>query len=99
MAASTENDELSLCAKCIGNAQFAKWIEENGSSGTCDFNKSHGRSDAVVTVEEFAEEVDRYFRDTYQRGEELPQVSEDSDKVWYEAQGEPFKDILANDLE
>jgi hypothetical protein len=37
MAAFTENDEQSLCAKCTSNAQFAKWIEENGSKAKCDF--------------------------------------------------------------
>jgi hypothetical protein len=99
MAASTEDDEPSLCAKCIGNARFAKWISENGSKGKCDFGKTHGRSNAFVMVEAFAVEVDRYFRENYQRGEELPHVYEDSDKVWYEVEGEPYKDILANDLE
>jgi len=51
MAAFTENDEQSLCAKCTSNAQFAKWIEENGSKGRCDFDKTHGRSNAVVTAD------------------------------------------------
>ena len=99
MAASTENDEQSLCARCISNAQFAKWIEENGSHGKCDFDKSHGRSNAVVTVEAFAEEVDRYFRDNYQRGEEYMCGRPDSDNASYDTYGEPYQDILGNDLE
>lgn len=99
MDAFTENDELSLCAKCTSNAQFAKWIEENGSYGECDFDKSHGRSNAVVTVEAFAEEVDRYFRDKYQRGEEYMYATASSDNPSYDTHGEPYQDILGNDLE
>jgi hypothetical protein len=95
MAAFTENDEQSLCAKCTGNAQFAKWIEENGSKGKCDFEKTHGRSNAVVTVEAFAEEVDRYFRDNYTRGEEYMDGRAES----YDTYGEPYQDILGNELE
>jgi hypothetical protein len=95
MAAFTENDEQSLCAKCTSNAQFAKWIEENGSKGKCDFDKSHGRSNAVVTVEVFAEEVDRHFRDNYTRGEEYMDGRAES----YDTYGEPYQDILGNELE
>jgi hypothetical protein len=99
VAAPTENDEQSLCAKCTSNALFAKWIEENGSEGKCDFDKSHGRSNAVVTVEAFAEEVDRYFRENYQRGEEYMYGRPDSDNASYETYGEAYQDILGNDLE
>jgi RES domain len=99
MAASNENGELTLCVDCIGNAQFKSWINLNGSKGKCDFDKSHGRSSAVVTVEAFAEEVDRYFRETYQRGEEFMYVTPDSDNPSYDTHGEPYKDILGNDLE
>jgi hypothetical protein len=99
MAASTENDEQSLCARCTGNAQFAKWIEANGSKGKCDFDKSHGRSGPVATVEAFAEEVDRYFRENYMRGEEYMYATADSDNASYDTHGEPYQDILGNDLE
>jgi len=95
MATFTENDEQSLCAKCTSNAQFAKWIEYNGSKGKCDFDKSHGRSNAVVTVEAFAEEVDRHFRDNYTRGEEYMDARAES----YDTYGEPYRDILGNELE
>jgi RES domain len=96
MAPSIENDEQSLCAKCIGNAQLAKWIEEHGSEGKC---KSHGRSNAVVTVEAFAEEVDRNFRENYQRGEEYMFGRPDSDNASYDTYGIPYLDILGDDLD
>jgi hypothetical protein len=84
---------------CAPNApamrNFAKWIEENGSKGKCDFDKSHGRSNAVVTVEAFAEEVDRHFRDNYTRGEEYMDARAES----YDTYGEPYQDILGNELE
>jgi hypothetical protein len=99
MPPSTESEELSLCMECIGNEKFAKWIEQNGEKGKCDFDKSHGRRNPVVTVEAFAEEVDRYFRTTYQLGEEYVYGTPDSDKPSYDTHGEPYKDILANDLE
>jgi RES domain len=99
MSAFTENDEQSLCAKCTSNPLFAKWIEDNGSDGVCDFDKSHGRSNAVVTVEAFAEEVDRYFRDRYQHGEEYIYATGSSDNPSFDTHGEPYQDILGNDLE
>src|SRR5262245_10946964 len=99
MTASTDNDDVSLCASCIGNQRFADWIRANGSTGECNFEGEHGPSSVVVTVEAFAEEVDRDFRETNQRGEEYMYATEDSDNPSYATYGEPYKDILANDLE
>jgi hypothetical protein len=91
--------ETGICEKCIGNPRFADWIVKNGRKGECEFDSTHGTSDNVVSVEEFAEEVDRYFRETYQLGEEYMYATEDSDNPSYDTYGEPYEDILANDLE
>jgi len=99
MVQSSEDPETGLCEKCIGNPRFGDWIVQNGRKGECEFDSTHGNSNSVVTVEEFAEEVDRYFRETYQLGEEYMYVTEDSDNPSYETHGEPYEDILANDLE
>lgn len=96
---SVDTGELRLCAHCVGNAHFSSWIEQNGSKGKCDFDKSHGRSAAAVTVEAFAEQVDRYFRENYQRGAEYAYATPESDNPSYDTYGEPYKDILGNDLE
>jgi hypothetical protein len=95
MTQFSENPETTLCERCIGNRLFAGWIVRNGRKGQCEFDLTHGTSDSVVSVEAFAEEVDRYFRETYQLGEEYIQAIDDS----YDTYGEPFEDILANDLE
>src|SRR5262249_25873468 len=95
----TDDDDQHLCANCIGNKTFAKWIRENGSKGKCGFDKTHRRSRLVVTIKALAEEIDRHFRETYQRGAEYMYATEDSDNPSYATYGEPYKDILANDLE
>jgi hypothetical protein len=91
--------ETGICDKCIGNPRFADWIMRHGHKGECEFDSTHGVSNTVVTVEDFAEEVDRYFRETYQLGEEYMYATEDSDNPSYDTQGEPYEDILADDLE
>ena len=58
-----------------------------------------GALNLVVSVSTFAEEVDRYFRGHYQKGEEYTYATEDSDNPSYDTYGEPYKDVLANDLE
>ncbi|WP_316193007.1 RES domain-containing protein [Bradyrhizobium sp. SZCCHNRI1029] len=99
MTQASEETETGICEKCIGNRQFAEWIVRNGHKGECEFDSTHGVSDGVVSLEEFAEEVDRYFRETYQLGEEYMYATEDSDNPSYDTYGEPYEDILANDLE
>src|SRR5215471_3128387 len=91
--------ELNLCTKCIGSASFSEWIERNGSNGQCDFDSSHGSSLRVMTVQEFAREVDRYFRSHYQLGAEYQDFSNEFDNPSYEQFGDPYENILANDLD
>jgi len=43
--------------------------------------------------------VDRYFRESYGFGEEYMYTTEDSDNPSYDTRGEPYKEILGNDLE
>ncbi len=82
--------ESNLCTACIGGKKFTKWIRKNGHRGKCNFDPSHGRSRKVVGLEEFAVEVGRHFQENYCFGE----------CNWdYEQNGEPYKDILINDLE
>ncbi|MDP3554477.1 RES family NAD+ phosphorylase [Methylocystis sp.] len=99
MPNSEENNEPKICTKCIGNTYFVEWIVQNGVLGECSFDISHGRMNPVVTIEAFAEEVGRYFRENYQRGEEYMYFTHDSDNASYDTHGEPYKDILASDLE
>lgn len=95
MTQFAENPQTMLCGKCIGNRRFSGWIARNGRKGQCEFDSTHGISDSVVSVEAFAKEVDRYFRETYQLSEEYIHAIDDS----YNTYGEPYEDILANDLE
>jgi len=95
MTQLSEKVATGICEKCIGNRQFANWIVRNGHNGKCGFDETHGTSGSVVAVEDFAEEVDRYFRETYQLSEEYVYAIDDS----YATHGEPYEDILADDLE
>jgi hypothetical protein len=65
----SDSGDSNLCTNCVGNKEFVKWIRARGKRGKCDFDPSHGRSRKVVTVSEFAQEVDRYFRENYGLGE------------------------------
>ncbi len=99
MAISLTSDELNLCTRCIGAKSFAGWIEDNGVTGKCDFDPSHGDQHKIVSIVSFAEQVDRYFRAHYQLGEEYPYATADSDSPSYAQQGEPYKEILSSELE
>jgi hypothetical protein len=95
---SVDTSEQRLCTACIGNKTFARWIRVNGSTGKCDFSDAHGRRRKSVTVEMFAQHVDEWFRDNYQRGSERPVWEGDSDSPSYETSGDPYKWILADEL-
>ena len=94
-----DDDVKKLCTECIGNKTFTKWIAGNGKRGKCDFNRSHGRKHVVVSVVSFAERVDEWFRENYGHGEEYPVFEGDSDSPSYETSGDPYKYIMAEELE
>lgn len=88
-----------LCSKCIDTKLFKKWIQENRIQGKCDFDVSHMRSRTVFPINEFAIEVDKYFRETYQEGENIPSYCpEDEDRPHYEQLGDPYLKILEMSL-
>ncbi|HMG77188.1 MAG TPA: RES family NAD+ phosphorylase [Xanthobacteraceae bacterium] len=96
---SLEPGEMRVCTHCIGSTHFSKWIAENGKRGKCDFEASHGRTHKVVSIEQFAIEVDAFFRENFQLGEEYPYATEDSEKPNYRQFGKPYEEILAGELE
>ena len=98
-SSSLESGELQVCTRCIGSNPFSKWIQENGERGTCDFKSSRGHSQQVISIERLAREVDNYFRENFQLGEEYPYATEDSDNPSYRQFGEPYEEILAEELE
>lgn len=96
----TDTDDPNICASCIGNRRFADWIRANGTTGHCDLDpNTHARARKVVTVKDFAEYVDEWFRETYTKGGEEWYVTADSDNIGYRQRGEPYDEILMNDLE
>jgi hypothetical protein len=99
MSASSDSAELKLCTQCIGSKEFSDWIDANGQIGQCDFDASHGRSNKVIDIERFAAEVDRFFQENYQLGEEYPTSEADSDRVFYQQLGSPYEEILGEELE
>jgi hypothetical protein len=99
MAIPLTSGDLNLCTGCIGDRRFTDWIRENGHEGKCDFDATHGGARLVVTIEDFAAEVNRFFREHYRLGEEYPYFEGDEDSPSYDRYGEPYDDILANELE
>ena len=95
----TSSADKNVCTECIGNEFFSKWIAENGEAGTCDYDESHRDENSVISLEELAEYVDQYFRANYCQGAEYRYGTPDSDNPSYANYGEPYKDILENDLE
>jgi hypothetical protein len=93
-------DERKLCNECIGDGPLKDWLEVNGTGGVCDFNPGHD-SFQCVTVDEFAEEADRWFRDNYQPGADTMDIDPDPDRdgVIYGTEGEPYEDIFAAELD
>lgn len=96
---TTATGEQQLCTKCVGSDRFCAWIREHGSRGSCDLDPSHGRARKVVQVSAFAEAVDAWFREHYQRGGEEAYATEDSDNPSYRQRGEPYPDIMMDALE
>jgi len=92
-------DERKLCTQCIADGQLKQWLEEDGTEGRCDFDPDHD-SFRCVTVDEFAEEADRWFRDNYQPGADTMEADPDPDRdgVIYGTEGEPYEDIFAYEL-
>lgn len=94
-----ESADYHICSYCIGDPSLSKWIDNNGATGKCDFDKSHGKSNKVVTVGEFAFEVDNFFRQNYQLGDEYPYYDDDRDSPTYVQYGQPYREILADELD
>jgi hypothetical protein len=89
----------NVCSKCIGDEQFSNWIKKNGMRGECDFDESHASQFKIVPINDFAEEVDRYFRDHYGIGEEYPSFVEDSDRIEYLRRGSPLNEVITDLLQ
>jgi hypothetical protein len=93
------SDDPNICTKCVGDKHFVVWLRENGQYGQCGIDPSHGRSRKVVPASGLAEEVDAWFRENYTQGSEESYVTEHSDSPSYRQRGEPYEDILLNQLE
>ncbi|WP_249225517.1 hypothetical protein [Tardiphaga alba] len=93
------DEDRNVCALCLTDGTLRGWIEENGATDDCDFDADH-RSVACVTIEELAEEADRWFQANYQPGGETYQVDSDpdSDRVYYGTEGQPFEEIFEEEL-
>jgi len=87
-------DDRKLCSLCIADGPLREWFEEHGTEDSCDFDQDHDSANCA-TVDEFAEEADRWFREHYQPGAETIEVDPDpeSDRVYHGTEGEPFESI------
>lgn len=92
-------DDRKLCSECISDGELRTWLLANGTNGDCDFDPDHDGL-SCVTIDELAEEADRWFRANYQPGADTmePDPDPDRDGVEYGTEGEPFEDIFAEEL-
>jgi len=95
----THSVHQHLCSKCVGNDLFRKWIRDHGSRGQCDFDPDHGRAGKVVSISDFADEIDRYFRENYQLGGEYYFMTAPSGDLDFDQRGNPYKEILQEDID
>jgi len=84
-----DSGDRRLCLSCIEGSSFTDWLKDHGHAGICDFDAAHGPSDNVVTVTEFATEVDRWFRNSYTSGETYPES---------EQCGETYESLIGDEL-
>jgi hypothetical protein len=92
-------DDRNLCSRCIQEGPLRNWLEGAGVEGDCDFDDDH-TSAPCVTVDEFAEEADRWFQANYRPGGETFEVDPDpdSDRVYHGTEGQPYEEIFAEEL-
>jgi hypothetical protein len=92
-------EETKVCAACVGGERFKKWIIDNGKIDICSFDVEHGEDNYVVPISRFAVEVDSFFRENYGLGEVVRRYEGESDTPSYEEQGEPYQQILAEEIQ
>jgi RES domain len=92
-------DDRNLCSRCIQDGPLLDWLEGAGNEGDCDFDDNH-TSMSCVSVDEFAEEADRWFQEHYQPGAETIDIDPDpeSDRVYHGTEGQPYEEIFAEEL-
>ncbi|MDB5620414.1 RES family NAD+ phosphorylase [Tardiphaga sp.] len=92
-------DDRNICALCLSDGKLRVWVEEIGTPDDCDFDSDHV-SATCVTVDELAEEADRWFQENYQPGAETFEVDTgpDSDRVYHGTEGQPFEEIFSDEL-
>lgn len=93
------SDERNVCIQCLSDGILRNWIDEIGTNADCDFDEGHG-TDICVTVDELAEEADRWFQANYQPGGETIEVDSnpDSDRVYHGTEGQPYEEIFSDEL-
>jgi RES domain len=93
-------DDRNLCLRCIEKGPLRNWIEREGTEGDCDFDASH-TSVPRVTIDEFAEEADRWFQTYYQPGAETFEIDPDpdSDKIYHGTAGRSYDEIFSEELD
>ncbi len=73
-------DDRNLCSLCIQEGELRDWLERSGSEGDCDFDPGH-TSVTCVSVDEFAEEADRWFQQHYQPGGPTIEIDPDPESA------------------
>jgi RES domain len=89
----------NVCSKCIGNTKYKAWFSNGGVTGQCEIDQSHGRRSKVLSAEVLAERVDEFFRENFATGTDEPYVTEYSDNLSYQQRGQPYDEIMMDELQ
>lgn len=92
-------DERKVCVDCLSDGALRTWLEQTGTEDDCEFDSEHVGV-TCVTIEELAEEADRWFQEHYQPGGATFEVDPDpeNDRVYHGTEGDPYEEIFAEEL-
>lgn len=86
---------MNVCNDCIGDTDVEQWIRSTGRTRRCAFCKNVG---LAVKIEELAAHVDPVFRMYFEFGPSVPSFDDDSDRVYYEQEGDSLDDLISEIL-
>ena len=89
----------NICTDCIDSERFTEWVRQNGEVGPCEIKPDHGQGNKVVSASALAKQVDAWFRESYTQGGQELYFHGDVDRPSFEQRGEPYQDIMQNELE
>jgi RES domain/HEPN/RES N-terminal domain 1 len=84
-----------ICLECVGDEPLRKRLGEIAHALKCSYCQKRRKG---VTLDELAQTVEDDLARFCCHGESVPHVSYDSDRVYYEQEGDSLEDLLSEEL-